>query len=194
MVDELVVDGDVVSGGTPLDSKVVVLADLDRSLRKRGPNVAMPDLAEDTGVDESVIIVAFPGGREQLLQSVIGNTCDEFDEVVTAPMVSAPTRTDALREAADGLAAYYEGGARHCLFELFSVPEGTAHLPGIKATASRFLDGLTTVFVQDGKTQTDARAKACRLFAELQGTLILARLTGDTQLFRAFTDNLARTR
>lgn len=189
MVEELTSDGNVAS-----ENNVVVLADLDRSLRKRGPNIAMPDFVDDIGVEESVIFAVFPGGRDEIVRSVIGTTCDEFDEVVTGPMVSAPTRTEALREAADGLAAYYEGGARHCLFDLFSVPEGTAHLPGIKATAKRFLDGLTTVFVQDGKSDDYARAKACRLFAELQGTLVLARLTGDTQLFRAFTDNLARAR
>ena len=181
-------------GDTPSGGNVVVLADLDRSMRRRGPGVDVPDFASDLGVDERVIRVAFPGGRDQIVNRVIGSTCDEFDEVVTTPMVSAPTRAEALREAADGLAAYYEGGARHCLFDLFSVPDETAHLPGIKATAQRFLDGLAAVFMRDGKTEEEARAKAHRLFAELQGTLVLGRLTGDASLFRAFTDSLARAR
>ena len=173
---------------------VVVLADLDRSMRRRGPAANIKDFAADLGVEERVIRGVFPGGRQEIFRSVIGNTCDEFDEVVTAPMRTAPTRQDALREAADGLAAYYEGGARHCLFDLFSVPVGSAHLSGIKETAARFLDALTEVFVRDGRDEAAARAKALRLFAELQGTLVLSRLTGDTTLFRAFTETLARAR
>ena len=176
------------------EGKVVFLSELDSSMRKRGPSADMRDFAEDLGVEERVIRGAFPGGRDQIFRSVIGSTCDEFDEVVTLPMTLAPTRADALREAADGLAAYYEGGARHCLFDLFSVPLQSDHVEGIKETAQRFLDALTGVFVRDGKDEGAARAKAHRLLAELQGTLVLSRLTGDTTLFRAFTDSLAKTR
>ena len=176
------------------EDNVVFLSELDSSLRRRGPGADMADFARDLGVEERVIRGAFPGGRQQIFRSVIGNTCDEFDEVVTAPMASAPTRAEALREAADGLAAYYEGGARHCLFDLFSVPLETDHFTGIKETAQRFLDALTEVFVRDGKDEASARAKAHRLLAELQGTLVLSRLTGDTALFRAFTDSLAKAR
>lgn len=192
MTDETRDGDDAGRGGG--DAKVVHLAALDRSMRRRGPDVDVSDFAGDLGVEERVIRVAFPGGRDEIVGRVIGNTCDEFDEVVTNPMIAAPTRAEALREAADGLAAYYEGGARHCLFDLFSVPDETDHLPGIKATAQRFLDGLAGVFARDGRGDAEARAKACRLFAELQGTLVLARLTGDTALFRAFTENLARAR
>lgn len=173
---------------------VVFLSELDSSMRRRGPAADLRDFARDLGVEERVIRGAFPGGREQIFRSVIGSTCDEFDEVVTTPMASAPTRAEALQEAADGLAAYYEGGARHCLFDLFSVPAETGHIEGIKATAQRFLDALTAVFVRDGKDEATARAKANRLLAELQGTLVLSRLTGDTTLFRAFTDSLAKER
>ena len=176
------------------EGKVVFLSELDSSMRKRGPSADMRDFAEDLGVEERVIRGAFPGGRDQIFRSVIGSTCDEFDEVVTLPMTLAPTRADALREAADGLAAYYEGGARHCLFDLFSVPAEGGHVAGMKATAQRFLDALTEVLARGGRGQAEARSKATRLFAELQGTLILARLTNDTGLFRAFTDSLARTR
>ena len=176
------------------EDNVVFLSELDSAMRRRGPGADMRDFAEDLGVEERVIRGAFPGGRAQIFSSVIGSTCDEFDEVVTMPMASAPTRAEALQEAADGLAAYYEGGARHCLFDLFSVPDGTDHITGIKATAQRFLDALTQVFVRDGKDEEAARAKANRLLAELQGTLVLSRLTGDTALFRAFTDSLAKAR
>ena len=180
--------------GARRDDKVVFLSDLDRSMRRRGPGADMRDFANDLGVEERVIRVAFPGGRQQIFGSVIGSACDEFDEVVTVPMASAPTRREALQEAADGLAAYYEGGARHCLFDLFSVPDEGDHVEGIKETAQRFLDALTGVFLRDGKDEETARRKANRLLAELQGTLVLSRLTDDPSLFRAFTDSLARER
>lgn len=176
------------------DDNVVFLSDLDSAMRRRGPSADVSDFAQDLGVEERVIRGAFPGGRDQIFRSVIGSTCDEFDEVVTVPMASAPSRAEALQEAADGLAAYYEGGARHCLFDLFSVPADSGHITGIKATAQRFLDALTAVFVRDGKDEPAARAKANRLLAELQGTLVLSRLTGDATLFRAFTDSLAKER
>lgn len=194
MTDESEEQGQAEGSAAEAGDNVIVLSDLDRAMRRRGPSIDVDGFAEELGVDEKVVRVAFPGGRDEIVGRVIGSTCDEFDEVVTAPMTSAPSRAEALREAADGLAAYYEGGARHCLFELFSVPDGTDHLPGIKATAARFLDGLAAVFVRDGKDVDAARAKAHRLFAELQGTLILSRLTGDPDLFRAFTESLARAR
>ena len=195
MTEEWSEPEDALPGGEAAShGNVIVLADLDRSMRRRGPGADITDFATDLGVEERVIRGAFPGGRDEIFSTVIGTTCDEFDEVVTDPMRTAPTRADALREAADGLAAYYEGGARHCLFDLFSVPAEARHLGGIEQTAQRFLDALTAVFVRDGKDEAAARHKALRLFAELQGTLVLSRLTGDTGLFRAFTDSLAKAR
>ncbi len=143
-------------------------------------------------MEERVIRVAFPNGRQDLFGAVIGSACDEFDEVVTNPMLSAPTPREAMHEAATGLAAYYEGGARHCLFELFSVPDDTPHAPVIKDVAKRFMDALQAVFERAGREPSEARVRAHRVFAELQGTLILGRLTGDTTLFRTFTDQLPR--
>lgn len=186
------------NGGPGRDRKegvsdnVIVLREMDRAMRRRGPNADIPALAEASGLGEKVIRVAFPGGQQSLIDAVIGSTCDEFDEVVTNPMLTAPTPKDAMVEAATGLAAYYEGGARSCLFELFSVPDDTPHAPVIKDTARRFLDGLEVVFERAGRSPEDAKARAYRVFAELQGTLILGRMTGDNALFRAFTDQLRR--
>ena len=177
----------------PAADNVIVLRELDRALRRSGPHVDVADLAQETGMEEKVIRVAFPHGRQQIIDHVIGNTCEEFDEVVTNPMLSAPTPREALQEAADGLSAYYEGGARTCLFRLFSVPDGTPHAPVIKDAAQRFLDALAAVYARAGRDAPAAQAKANRTFAELQGTLVLGQMTGDTTLFRAFTDQLPRT-
>ena len=173
---------------------VVVLRAMDRAMRRRGPGADVERLAEEAGIEPSVIRVHFPGGRQAVYDAVISSTCDEFGDVVTAPMLSAPDPRTALYEAADGLDAYYEGGARHCLFELFSVPEDAPHGPVIKEQAARFLDALATVFRRLGKDEQAARARAHRLFAELQGTLVLSRMTGEPELFRAFTESLRRAR
>ena len=173
---------------------VVVLRAMDHAMRRRGPGADVEDLAQAAGLEPSVIHVRFPGGQQAVYDAVIESACDEFDDVVTRPMLSAPDPREALYEAADGLDAYYEGGARHCLFELFSVPEDAPHGPVIKEQAARFLDALTTVFGRLGKDEAAARARAHRLFAELQGTLVLARMTGEPELFRAFTESLRRAR
>ncbi|MBB4658011.1 hypothetical protein [Parvularcula dongshanensis] len=172
---------------------VVVLRELGRALRRQGPHVDVADLASETGLDETVIRVNFPKGRQDIIDAVIGDTCEEFDETVTNPMLSSASPREALQEAADGLSAYYEGGARTCLFRLFSVPDGTPHAPVIKDAAQRFLDALATVYARAGREESAARARAHRTFAELQGTLVLGQMTGDTTLFRAFTDQLPRT-
>ncbi|WP_031550311.1 hypothetical protein [Parvularcula oceani] len=174
------------------DDNVVVLRQMDRAMRRRGPGASLEELADEAGIDETVIKVAFPGGRREVVEAVIGSTCDEFDEVVTEPMLSAPTAREALQEAADGLSAYYEGGAQSCLFELFSVPAGTNHAPKIEAAAQRFLAALRTTFLRTGRDEAAALRQAQRTFAELQGTLILGRMTKDPDLFRAFTDQLPK--
>ena len=173
---------------------VVILRAMDRAMRRRGPGADVDQLADEAGYEACVIRGRFPGGRQALYDAVLTSTCDEFDDVVTNPMRSAPEPREALIEAADGLDAYYEGGARHCLFELFSVPEDAPHGPMIKAQAGRFLDALTGVLARMGKDEAAARARAHRIFAELQGTLVLSRMTNDPSLFRAFTESLRRTR
>ena len=177
-----------------LPENVVVLYAMDRAMRRRGPGADVEALAEEAGIEASVIRGHFPGGQQAVYDAVISSTCDEFDDVVTRPMLSAPDPREALYEAADGLDAYYEGGARHCLFELFSVPEDAPHGPVIKDQAARFLDALTTVFRRMNKDEAAARARAHRLFAELQGTLVLSRMTNEPELFRAFTESLRRAR
>ena len=177
----------------PTDN-VVMLRAMDRAMRRRGPGADVEALAEEAGLEPKVIQLHFPDGRQAIYDAVLGSTCDEFDEVVTGPLLAAPDPREALNEAADGLDAYYEGGARHCLFELFSVPEDAPHGPVIKAQAGRFLDALTDVFTRLGKEEQAARARAHRVFAELQGTLVLSRMTSDPSLFRAFTESLRRAR
>ena len=174
-------------------NNVIPLHAAERALRKRGPSFAMDDVAEAAGVEAEVVKLAFPAGRAALMRQVLANACSEFDDTVTNPMLGAPTPREALAEAADGLDAYYEGGLRSCLMELFSVPDDSEHLPIIKDAAQRFLDGLEEVFVRAGRTRDGARDRAHRLFAELQGTLVLGRITGDTSLFRTFTDALRRS-
>ena len=173
---------------------IIVLRAMDRAMRRRGPGADVEQLAEEAGFEASVIRGHFPGGQQALYDAVITSSCDEFDEVVTAPLLAARDPREALHEAADGLDAYYEGGARHCLFELFSVPEDAPHGPMIKAQAGRFLDALTSVLMRMGKEEPAARARAHRIFAELQGTLVLSRMTDDPSLFRAFTESLRRAR
>ena len=179
---------------SPNHDNVVVLKNLDSAMRRRGPSANMAELAEHAGVPENIVRGVFPQGRAQLVEAIIGGACSEFDDVVTGPMLTAPTPREALQEAADGLAAYYEGGARHCLFELFSVPGDTDHGELIKDTAKRFLDALILTLTRMGKAPDAAEVRAKRVLAELQGTLILGRLTEDPSLFRAFTDSLARMR
>lgn len=173
---------------------VVVLRAMDRAMRKRGPGADVDQLAKAAGLAPKVVQLHFPNGRQAIYDAVLGSTCDEFDEVVTNPLLAASEPREALHEAADGLDAYYEGGARHCLFELFSVPDDAPHGPVIKAQAARFLAALHHVFARMGKDEDATRARAYRVFAELQGTLVLARMTDDPQLFKVFTESLRRAR
>lgn len=155
-----------------------------------GASLAM--LAEAAGLKKASLYHRFPGGKQEMAEEVLGTVEDWIAAEVVAVAESEAPPADRLTRMASAFDALYHGGSTSCLLNMLSSP-GAAQDP-FRARTRRAFETLISAFARlardAGATSADADKRARRAVMLLQGSLVLARGTGDPQPFRDMLDGL----
>lgn len=165
-------------------SEIEVDAELARMFRRHGfSGVTLADFERQTGMARASLYYRFPQGKDSMARAALTSVTQSFQQGVVGDMEAAvPAR--ALKLLHQGLLRYYEGGQLGCVLGAFSMP----------AIANRFrpeLQGLLAVLecaverlaVRLGAEPADAKARAEDFVADLQGSLVLAAISGTQRTF-----------
>lgn len=137
-------------------------------------------ISRETGLQRASLYHRFPGGKEEMARFVLEQTDELFGGELLAPLAEPGDPKERVRETARRLSAFYDGGRNSCLLDTLSLGESDGVLrPGIHASINAWIGMMAGVAREAGFSKAEARRRAEEALVRIQGSLVLARTTGD---------------
>ena len=168
---------------------------LDRStvvFRTHGfEGTSLSRLSEATGLEKASLYHRFPGGKEEIALAVAGGVFAWFQEHVFEPLKRADSPPKKIRVVTEQLRAFYVDGTMPCALDALSLSGGGDELAAaLKGALLAWLRAFSEVARESGLSAVEARRRAEQAVIQIEGSLILGRVLGDTKAFRRALEEL----
>jgi len=141
-------------------------------------------MEEQTGLKRASLYHHFPGGKEDMAQAVLASAGERFAREVLAPLREEGDPAQRLGTSAAALDRFYRGGREPCLLEIFSLGGARAPLGGtVSRSFAEWIGALADLLTEAGADTAAAKTRAADAVAQVQGSLVLARATGEADPF-----------
>ena len=167
-------------------SESEMLNRLTKIFRTHGyEGASLSKISEATGLQRASLYHRFPGGKAEMAEAVLNRAGEWLEAHALKPLTEPGPPEPRLREMAQKLDEFYEGGTQSCLLDAlsFGVEEG-----GIRdyqrAAMQAWVDAIATMLRGSGLPTRAARERAQDAVIRIQGSLVMARATGDPKPFR----------
>lgn len=172
------------------DELVSQLAPVFRQKGYEGASLA--DLAAAAGLGKAALYHRFPLGKAAMAAAVLSAAERQMAEDVLASLKTHASPAARLSAMVAALGAFYEGGRRSCLIDIFSV-DGTPD--GIRSDVRRgavaWIAAIAAVLVEAGLAPALARRRGQDAVIRIEGALVVSRALGDTAPFKRALATLA---
>jgi TetR/AcrR family transcriptional repressor of lmrAB and yxaGH operons len=127
----------------------------------------------------------FPGGKSDMSRAAFDRASRDFTRAVLAPLAGTAPPAERLQGMVSGLDTFYDGGRGACLIDVFSMG-GARDLfhEEISEAVAYWMEAIARVLVDVGFQPEEARRRAEDAIIAIQGSLIIARATSQTETFR----------
>jgi AcrR family transcriptional regulator len=148
-----------------------------------GTSIAM--ISEATGLGRPSLYHYFPGGKDEMAAAVVDLATQWIADNIVTPLrdrsVPLEKRVRAYLKALD---AFYEGGERACLINVFALGDlGERAQPGLLTIIERWTGAMAGVAREAGATPAVAKRRAQDALVRFEGALVVARACGDRTIF-----------
>jgi len=141
-------------------------------------------ISEATGLKRASLYHRFPGGKEEMAQAILEHIDELFADKILAPLNMPGDPKTRIRKMAKQLDGFYKGGHGSCLLETLSLGDSnTVLLSGIHASIKAWTEAMASVARDAGLPATKARRRAEDALVQIQGSVIVTRITGDPTPF-----------
>jgi AcrR family transcriptional regulator len=173
----------------PEDVLLEKIAEVFRLYGYEGASIRL--LSDATGLERASLYHRFPGGKEQMAEAVVARACEWFEHNVFAPLQTDSTPREKLRQVAAHLRDFYRRGTLWCVLDSMTLGGGTQGLRNrIHAAYSAWLHAFERVAREAGFSASLARSRSEQALVEIEGSLVVARVTGDAKPFLRVVQNL----
>lgn len=141
-------------------------------------------LAEGARLRRASLYHRFPDGKAQMAEAVMGRVGALFARALE-PMTSDPDVAAGIAESARRISEIYAGGSLPCVLDTLTLSGAPDNIRAIAAEiTTTWIDAMAAGARRGGAAAAAARAAAEEAFIRIEGSLVLARLTGDATAFR----------
>ncbi|MCC6863002.1 MAG: TetR/AcrR family transcriptional regulator [Bryobacterales bacterium] len=141
-------------------------------------------LSQATGLERASLYHRFPGGKEEMAAAVVARTCEWFGRHVFSPLQAGGSPEERLRRVAANLRDFYRRGTLWCVLDVMTLGGGPdALLARVRAAYSAWLKAFEGIAREAGMSASTARSRAQQALIGIEGSLVLARVTGDSRPF-----------
>ncbi|MEN8106676.1 MAG: TetR/AcrR family transcriptional regulator [Pseudomonadota bacterium] len=141
-------------------------------------------MSEATGLKRASLYHRFPGGKEEMARSILEHADELFASEILAPLNASGDPKARIRSMAKRLDEFYQGGRGSCLLDTLSLGDSNPGLlTGIQASIEAWTDAMAGIAREAGLSSTKARRRAEDSLVQIQGSLVVARITGDPAPF-----------
>lgn len=163
-----------------------LLKQLTATFREVGYEAAsLSLLADAAGLKKASLYHRFPGGKEEMAQAVLQSAAESLDAQVVQVLEGEGPPADRVSQALEALRRFYAGGKQACLLNMLAAGHisRNAFTPMITTIFDRLTRGFARVARDAGQDEAQSRMAARRAVMLLQGSLVMARGTGDPSPF-----------
>ena len=152
---------------------------------------SLSKISEATGLQRASLYHRFPGGKAEMADAVLSRAGEWLQAHALRPLTESGPPEERLREMARKLDEFYDGGRQSCLLDAlsFGVEEG-----GIRehqrVAITAWVDAVASMLRESGLPPRTARERAEDAVIRIQGSLVMARASGDPKPFRRTLRNL----
>lgn len=140
-------------------------------------------LSEATGLERASLYHRFPGGKEEMALAVVARTGEWFGAHVFEPLRVLPAELSVPRVASN-LRDFYQRGELWCVLDVLTLGGSS---DAIRAAVSRAYEAWRESFArvarEAGLPAAEAKARAQQAIVEIEGSLVISRVTGDPKAF-----------
>lgn len=148
-------------------------------------------ISEATGLQRASLYHRFPGGKEAMARFVLEGADKLFAGELLAPLGESGDPKARVREMASRLADFYGGGRQSCLLDTLSLGDSDAVLrPGISASINAWIGAMAGIAREAGLAEPEAQRRGEEALVRIQGSLVVARTTGDPGLLERTLESL----
>jgi AcrR family transcriptional regulator len=141
-------------------------------------------LSESTGLERASLYHRFPGGKEEMAAAIVARTGQWFEQHVFLPLRGPDKPADKVRRVAASLRDFYRRGTIWCVLDAMTLGGGTESIRAqIRTAYAAWLDAFTRVSREAGLPAPTAHSRAQQALIEIEGSLVVARVTGDSRPF-----------
>lgn len=161
---------------------LAIALDLFRTYGFEG--VSLKQLADATRLEKASLYYRFPGGKDEIVMAVAGDVVRWLQQNVFEPLVGPGSTRKRVGFVIERLREFYAGGTKACITDVLSIPGGSAELKSaLKDAMQAWISAFAEVAKEGGLTPAAARARAEEAIVRFEGSLIVARVIGDTSPF-----------
>jgi TetR/AcrR family transcriptional repressor of lmrAB and yxaGH operons len=156
--------------------------------------VSLKQLADATGLEKASLYYRYPGGKEAIAMAAAGEAVRWLQVNVFAPLVASGPPRKRVSLVADKLREFYAGGLKACVMDVLSIRGGSDELQlSLKAAMQALVNAFAQIAKESGHGSVTARSRAEEAVVRLEGSLVLARVLGDTGCFERVLKRLPDT-
>jgi AcrR family transcriptional regulator len=146
--------------------------------------VSLKRLADATGLEKASLYYRYPGGKDDIALAVAGDAFAWLQANVFEPLAGTGPTRKRVSFVAERLREFYSGGSRACVTDVLSIPGGSGKLQLVlRAAMQAWVNAFTQIAKESGMATATARSRAEEAIVRIQGSLVLARVLGDTTAF-----------
>jgi len=160
---------------------IPLIAEVFRDLGFEGATLSR--ITERTGLGKGSLYHFFPGGKDEMAGAAMAEIDDWFERLVFVPLRHHPPDEGiaAMWRAVDD---YFRSGRRICLIGAFALDATRDRFAAaIQSYFQRWIDALRDALIRAGRDATRAADEAEDIVLGIQGALVLARATDDSDVF-----------
>lgn len=169
----------------PLVSREEVIERLTRAFRESGyQSASLARLSEATGLGKASLYHYFPGGKEQMAETVLDHVSDWFKDHILEPLAGPGTPAERLNRMILELNDFYQKGRCGCLLDLLAIGDaGAVFGKPIKASVRVWENAIAKVLVDAGLDESESNTRAEDALIAIEGALVVARAKDSTDPF-----------
>ena len=141
-------------------------------------------LAEATGLEKASLYYRFPGGKDEILMAAVQGVGAWFEANVFAPLRQPGPLAHRIEAMVDRLREFYGDGTKPCVLDTLSLRGGAPELQAaLQGALAEWLRAFSAVAIEAGFAAGEAQGRAEQAVIAIEGSLVLSRVTGRSDLF-----------
>ena len=165
------------------------IAEVFRLYGYEGASISL--LSRATGLERASLYHRFPGGKEEMAAAVVARTGGWFEDNIFVPLRAPGTAAERLRRVAANLRDFYRRGTLWCVLDVMTLGGGSETIRNsVRAAYAAWLEAFERIGRDVGMPGSLARARAQQALIEIEGSLVVARVTGDSKPFLRVVEKL----